>query len=378
VNTNILRAICATGIAVVGQGTAQHAIAQTELAIRHEALECLSSDEFPLVDANIDPHPDVRTAKVYFRSDKYPDFYYVIMELPPKRPEEDFFLGVLPKPSPETERIIYYVEAVSAAFNSERSEEHDPLVDEECDRDPAAAYWAGQDPGIIVGATTAGATALPPGFQAVGIVGTIASTGAASGVGGGTSLAAVVGVSAGAAGVGAIIVASGGGETTSSAPPAAPPTGASPTTTAVVVGSPSSVTTTVPPSGGSTTSVPPGPTTTTVTGGPTTTTVTGGPTTTTIRRRPHDHHRRRKHDDRRHDIDFDDNECRPGERVLQRYLSRRVPPAAGCFLLHRNDRQLRLDPRHERQGRRPVPSNGKDRGPRLWWQQWKEVLQGNR
>jgi hypothetical protein len=106
--------------------------------IEHSELECLNHDEFPQVDSVIRPGDQVEVSRVYFRSDKYPDFYYV--------------------------------------FNTAQTEEHDPEVtDDSCRRDPAG-YYEGT-PEIVVGATTAGATAVPPGFQALGITGFISAAG---------------------------------------------------------------------------------------------------------------------------------------------------------------------------------------------------------
>ncbi len=113
--------------------------AQSGPVITHTALKCITSEQFPQATAVIEPGPDVRTAKLYFRSSMYPDFYYIEMQ----RDElsEDDFLCVLPKPTPETKQIIYYIEAVDNAFNGGRTGEYDPDVDseEECRRkDPAA------------------------------------------------------------------------------------------------------------------------------------------------------------------------------------------------------------------------------------------------
>jgi len=47
--------------------------------ILHEPLPCVAPGRNPVVDAVI-PGADIRTAKVYFRSDKYPKFYYVEMK----------------------------------------------------------------------------------------------------------------------------------------------------------------------------------------------------------------------------------------------------------------------------------------------------------
>ncbi|HLE21146.1 MAG TPA: hypothetical protein VJB88_08535, partial [Vicinamibacteria bacterium] len=176
------------------------------LVIEHSALECLQHDQFPLVDSVVRPGPDVEVCRVYFRSDKYPDFYYVDAKIIPETPED--FRAILPKPSPETERIIYYVEAVDNLYQISQTAEADPEVtDDACRRDPEAYYQEGT-PEIVVGATSAGAAAVPPGFQALGITGFISAAGVSSAV---TVAAAAGGAAAGAAGLstGLIIVVSG-------------------------------------------------------------------------------------------------------------------------------------------------------------------------
>jgi hypothetical protein len=87
-------------------------------SIEHAGLECIEPGHFAMVLSGIDPENDVETAKVYFRSSVYPDFYYVEMTR-----ENDSFAGVLPQVSPETTEIVYYVEAVDTVFNMARSSE---------------------------------------------------------------------------------------------------------------------------------------------------------------------------------------------------------------------------------------------------------------
>lgn len=154
----------------------------TEPVIQHAALECIPNNQFAIATAVIEPGNEIRTARMYFRSDKYPDFYYVDME-----GEGSDFQAVFPLPSEETEQVIYYVEAVSVSFDSARTPEHDPIVAEESEckrRDPVAAWFTGENPGLVVGATVTGAPPVPPGFQAMGIAGFVTSAGVASGAGG--------------------------------------------------------------------------------------------------------------------------------------------------------------------------------------------------
>lgn len=242
--------------------------AQTEPAILHDGLECIPANQYPVVIAGIDSFETVRSAKVYFRSDLFLDFYYVEME-----PTEAGFQAILPMPSPETNRVIYYVEAVDVAFNGGRSEEHDPEVTDRCKRDPAGALVPGSEPSIVIGALAAGASAIPPGFQAAGIAGFITSAGVASGMGGGIGATTVVAAAAGAAGITGAVVATGGSEETTTTVPS----GGVTTTIAGATTSVPGATTTIP---GATTTVP-GVTTTSIPDGSTTTTTTPGSSTTT-------------------------------------------------------------------------------------------------
>jgi hypothetical protein len=173
--------------------------------IDHAGIECLTHDYFPKVDAGIRPGDKVQTSRVYFRSDKYPDFYYI--EMTKEHPTIDDFQGILPKPGPETERIIYYLESVDTNFDNLQTPEFAPEVIEadECRRRGAPAWFEG-DPSIVVGATTPGAAAIPPGFQAAGITGFVNSLGVLSTIGGsaaggvaGSTLGTVLIVGGGAA-----------------------------------------------------------------------------------------------------------------------------------------------------------------------------------
>ena len=179
-------------------GLGAPARAQTSPDISHDALDCIGVGKYPVVDAAIQPGKEIRTAKVYFRADHYPKFYWVEMVI-----HEGNFVSILPKPSPRTARIIYYIEAVDVTFNNAVDVEHDPEVREKCEDRPA--YLPGEEPGIIVGATEAGASALPPGFETVGIIGTVATTGVVtSGIGGGAGIGTAVAIGAGAAGAGGL------------------------------------------------------------------------------------------------------------------------------------------------------------------------------
>jgi hypothetical protein len=178
---------------------------QAGLVVDHAGVECIVVDQFPMFNAVIIPIDEVQSARVYFRAAQHPDYYYIVMQQ-----EGNYFVGILPKPGPDTQQVIYYIEAVDLEFNMSQSQEHAPNVTTEdaCKRrDPGAAYFVGDDPGIIVGATVAGVAAVPAGFQAAGIAGFISAAGA-------VSTAAAVGAAAAAGGaglgtVGTVIVVAG-------------------------------------------------------------------------------------------------------------------------------------------------------------------------
>ena len=185
---------------VVGWGVPSRA--QTTPDIAHDPLQCVGVDEYPVIDAAIQPGKEVRTAKVYFRAEYYPKFYWVEMVI-----HDDNFISILPKPGPGTKRIVYYIAAVDNAFNNAVDTEHDPEIREACKERPA--YAPGDEPGIVVGATEAGAAPLPPGFEAAGIIGTVATTGLlTSGIGGGAGIgtAAAIGAAAAGTAAGAVVV----------------------------------------------------------------------------------------------------------------------------------------------------------------------------
>ncbi len=227
--------------------------------IEHDDVDCLPRGEFTQFLASIQPASTIRAAKLYFRSNLYPEFYFVAMSLD----AADAFEAVMPLPAEETTKVVYYIEAVDLSFQTSRSEELEVSVsnDSGCRRGPGAVLFPGANPAIVVGATQAGIPAIPAGFQASGIAGFITATGGvAAGGGGGIGIGVAVGAAAGAAAGVGVIVGSGGGSD-----------GATSTTT------------TVPPSGGgSSTSTSPAtstiPVTTTSSAGSTTTTTTGSPT----------------------------------------------------------------------------------------------------
>jgi hypothetical protein len=279
------------GLLALGLALAPAPASAQPVAIEHDSLSCWPSDQYPILRANVTPPGQVQTAKIYFRAEEFPDFYFVEAAIGPDGRAE----AVLPLASPETQRVVYYIEAVGFDFETSRTREWAPPVSdsEACRRrDPMLALFQGDAPQIVVGSVRAGAPMLL-GFQTAGIV--------SAGAGGGIGAVALGSIVAGGAAGGVLVAASGDDAppetttivsgppptTTSTAPTTSGPasttttssvssttTSASPTTTTTSVGS---TTTTSPPSTTTTTAAA----TTSTTAPPTTTTSSAPPTATT-------------------------------------------------------------------------------------------------
>ena len=228
--TGALRPDCSSGFYAESQVVAlgPHRYFRTEprhldareaqiLDIGHEGRECLARDRYPQLSTDVSPHQDVRFSRVYFRAAQHSDFYYVDM-----RDTGGDFQAVLPKPSPETTQIVYYMEAINLTFDGYQSSEFMPRIvfGEDCNERDPGAYFTGGDPGIVVGSVVQGAATLPPGFLPQGIGTFITASGSvvsasagAAAAGGGSFLTSTTGliliVSAGAA---TVIGVNAGGE----------------------------------------------------------------------------------------------------------------------------------------------------------------------
>jgi hypothetical protein len=157
------------------------------VAINHQAVGCFVAGEFPLLDAAIEPPDKVSRARVYFKSAKGTDYFYVEMG-----PQEGRFFGKLPKPKIEASPILYYLQAVSSDFGEAQTPEVSVIVvekKEDCEDRVIAAY--GPPGPVQVFSAATGSLATPVGFAAGGLAltaGTIAliiGGAAAVGVGGG-------------------------------------------------------------------------------------------------------------------------------------------------------------------------------------------------
>jgi hypothetical protein len=212
--------------AVLGQG----------LVIEHRELGCVVADKFPLLTACIEPGSRVARARVYFRAERAPNWYYVEL-----KSDTPCWGGVLPRPKRSLHQFSYYVAATDTTVAEVQTGEYTAEVV------PDAAKCQKTTPAPFVGtasvavSSAAGAAVAPEGFLAAGLAGAGLSSGLVLGVVGG-----------GAAVVGGIAVIGGGGRGSVDNPGTAP-AGGSPTT--ILPG-------TTPPLGTTTTTVVATPTTT--------------------------------------------------------------------------------------------------------------------
>ena len=132
--------------------------------IEHEPLKCIPGDEFPMLNALIEPPADVQLARLFFRAAQHSDLYFVDMTM---SPVDGKFHVVLPKASPETKSIHYYVEAIDREFDSVRTEEFVAVVETAaaCQRRGPVAWFTGSNPGIVVNALSPGAPAIQQVFR---------------------------------------------------------------------------------------------------------------------------------------------------------------------------------------------------------------------
>ena len=177
--------------------------AMAEMTIRDAETECIANQPFPVIEATVNPSP--QEARVYFRAVDGDAYYYIQMA-----GGDGKYQGVLPVPSTETTRIVYYVEAISASADASRTPEFEAAVRDEdaC----AGRLYLGADPQIVIHSTVAGGAALPQGFLPTGVAATVSTAGVSAAVApvvvaaGGLGAGAITGIVVGGAAAGAVII----------------------------------------------------------------------------------------------------------------------------------------------------------------------------
>jgi len=95
------------------------ALAAEGLAILHQPVHCVVAGKYPQLDACFDPSTRVARARVYFRGEGAPDWYYVEMKT-----QAPCFRGTLPRPKKSLKRLSYYVSVFDQDFAEARTEEY--------------------------------------------------------------------------------------------------------------------------------------------------------------------------------------------------------------------------------------------------------------
>jgi hypothetical protein len=189
----------------------QAAAPQSGPSIDHRPVECIVAEKYPRFEAGFQP-PDVARARVYFKAEGGPHWYYVDMT-----PEGDRFVGTLPKPKKDTHKINYYVQGLDKTSMEGRTKDYAPdvVTDKSQCSTRMMAGLAGASK-VVVGAEP-GAPLVPAGFEQAGVVGaSAAATGAAvAATSGGHTLLFVAGGIAAAGGI--ALAAKGGGAGTPTA-----------------------------------------------------------------------------------------------------------------------------------------------------------------
>jgi len=195
------------------------ALAEDSLSIAHQPVHCMVAGKYPQLDACFAPSPRVARARVYFKGEGTPEWYYVEMKA-----EAECFRGTLPRPKKSLKRLRYYVAVTDQDFAESRTEEYaaDVVGDaKSCTIGAVAPYVT------TASVVVSGAAALPAGFAGAGLL---------AGVGA-TTVAGVAIVGAGTAGA---VIAGGVEEPPTTTNPPRPPT----TTTTTQPAGPTTTTTT--------------------------------------------------------------------------------------------------------------------------------------
>jgi hypothetical protein len=159
-----------------------------------ERPACILAGSFPVIGAAVDPWDSVESARLLFRPESHRLWYSVPMQRAGQR-----LVGVLPKPRPSAQRVVYYVEVTGHRQRARSVEQTVPVAGDEgdCPGAPAAVV----DSAALTVTVPKGAPAMPPvppGFIPTGAVGAEGGGGGAAaglimaGVGGSAAAAAVV------------------------------------------------------------------------------------------------------------------------------------------------------------------------------------------
>jgi hypothetical protein len=141
--------------------------------ISHDPLRCVQAAQFPRVDAGVASTTSLRHTRVYFKAHQHPDWYFVEM----RGLDQGQYLALLPQPLPETRQLDYYVHALDVQAQTSQTDTYEPDVAKgRCPLGREVAPWSGPV-AIVLFATRAGQSPIPPGFAAQGITAFVTEAG---------------------------------------------------------------------------------------------------------------------------------------------------------------------------------------------------------
>ena len=97
---------------------------------------CVVAGKHPQILACFSPQSQLARARVYFRADGSPHWYFVQMAS-----SAPCFVGTLPKPKPSIKKLIYYVQALDRTFAETRTADAAPDVVSQRERVPRTSRW---------------------------------------------------------------------------------------------------------------------------------------------------------------------------------------------------------------------------------------------
>jgi hypothetical protein len=146
--------------AAVARQAQSSASPRSVLQIRHDPLVCVTTEFAPLVDAQVEPGPQLERGYVYFKAAGTEDFYYTVMRGP-----SDGLEAALPRPLPETKAIDYKLRARDVvALISEKGEYAPPVVPGRACKTKGMTVPEG-GANLTIGLTREGQNPVPPGFN---------------------------------------------------------------------------------------------------------------------------------------------------------------------------------------------------------------------
>jgi hypothetical protein len=137
------------------------------LAIKHDAVACVVAGQHPQLAAAIAPQSPSTRGRIFFRAGETVSWYFVDMNVD----ATGRYVGVLPRPLPDTRAIQYYIEASDSGYAPGRTADAAPRVVRsagDCHDGRTAVAVANAK--VVVHALSKAASRAPSGFASTGVV----------------------------------------------------------------------------------------------------------------------------------------------------------------------------------------------------------------